>query len=102
MSNADELAAGTDPLDGDSFLNLRVEAKSANIRLIWQAVPGVMYQIIASDRVSGPYEPLFNPKKHEGPVTTEMDAFLFWPLDPDPNKVEKPASFYRLQVIPQE
>ena len=102
MSNAGELAAGTDPLDGDSFLNLRVEAKSANIRLIWQAVPGVTYQIIASDRGSGPYEPLFNPKKHEGPVTTEMDAFLFWPLDPDPNKVEKPASFYRLQVIPQE
>ncbi|MDA7525249.1 metallophosphoesterase [Verrucomicrobia bacterium] len=56
-SNLDEWLANTHPRDSKSRLSLRVEiVEAGEIRLIWQSMPGVTYELQSSFSPKGPYE----------------------------------------------
>jgi hypothetical protein len=96
VSIADELAAGTDPLDGDSYFTLQVEATDAGIRLHWHAIPGADYQVIAAGEASGPYKALGQAQSLEGDAAAEMELAL------PAAQLNQPATYYRLQLTPKE
>jgi hypothetical protein len=50
-TNLDEFLADTDPLDPDSVLRARMVQNEAGVRLIWNAVPGALYQVQSSSSV---------------------------------------------------
>jgi len=102
MSSADELAAGTDPLDGDSYFTLTIDSSADGIRLRWRAIPGATYQVITSDNVNGPYQAYGQAQKHEGQAAVGMNLLLDRPIDPTPDKPKKAAAFFRLQLTPKE
>jgi hypothetical protein len=96
MSNADELAAGTDPLDGESYLTLQVESTADGIRLHWRAIPGAVYQVITAAQAAGPYQALGQAQQLEGDTAAGMELPL------PAAQLNKPASYFRLQVSPKE
>ena len=96
VSIAEELAAGTDPLDGDSYFTLQVETTDDGIRLHWYAIPGATYQVIAAGEASGPYQALGQAQKLEGEAAAEMELAL------PSAQLNQPASYYRLQLTPEE
>jgi hypothetical protein len=96
VSIADEFAAGTDPLDGDSYFTLQVEATDAGIRLHWHAIPGADYQVIAAGEASGPYKALGQAQSLEGEAAAEMELVL------PAAQLNQPATYYRLQLTPKE
>ena len=50
MSNADELAAGTDPLRSDSVLTASVSEAAAEVWTVsWPSVPGRRYRVLSTD-----------------------------------------------------
>ncbi|MBT3595129.1 MAG: hypothetical protein HN505_04075 [Verrucomicrobia bacterium] len=56
-SNLDEWLANTNPLDPDSRLLLKASfLEPGVIRLIWQSMPGVTYELQSSFSPKGPYE----------------------------------------------
>ncbi len=96
MSSADEVAAGTDPMDGDSYFTLQVKTTDNGILLLWHAIPGAAYQIIAAGKASGPYQVLGQKQKLDGKTPAEMVFAI------PSTQLKQPASYYRLQLTPNE
>ena len=96
MSSAGELLVGTDPNDGDSYFALRVETTADGVRLHWRAVPGAVYRVGTAGEAAGPYQPLGQAQQLEGEAAAEME----WKLPTE--QLDQPASYYRLQVSPEE
>lgn len=94
MSNAAELAAGTDPRDRASVLRLEVRRSAEEaLELAWPAVPGRTYALEVSAHPAGPFTAVLDPtlpRRATGPWET-------WRL-PAPGEDE--PRFYRLKVLP--
>jgi len=87
MSNGSEDFAGTDPLDGNSFL--KILGLSTGKLLTWSSVPGRVYQIYTSTGSVTNFVPVSGVVTSTGPTATYLDISA--PLG---------GRYYRVWVLP--
>ena len=88
MSNQDEHLAGTNPLDANSLLRITGLA-DGNHLLVWDSVPGINYQVLATTNLSVPMGAISPLIQASNSSSSYFDAAL------DPAR-----KFYRIQVVP--
>ena len=88
LSDLAELYAGTDPDDAASVLRI-TGLENGNQLVVWDSVPGVNYQVLASTNLAEPFAVL-------SPVLPASGTSSFY-YDNTPDPTNK---FYRIQVVP--
>ncbi len=88
MSDYAELIAGTNPSDANSLLRI-TSLENGNQLVVWDSVPNVNYQVLATTNLNYPLVPI-------SPVIPASGASTFY-YDNQPDPVSK---FYRIQVVP--
>lgn len=88
MSDLHELIAGTDPQSVASVLRIS-ELANGNQLVVWDSVPGVNYQVLATTNLIMPMQVI-------SPIIPAAGASSFY-FDSAPDPTNK---FYRVQVVP--
>ncbi|MCX8090551.1 MAG: alpha-amylase family glycosyl hydrolase [Verrucomicrobiae bacterium] len=83
-----EQVAGTNPNDPNSVLRI-TELANGNQLVVWDSVPGVNYQVLATTNLHEPMQPI-------SPVIQASGSSSFY-FDAAPDATNK---FYRIQVVP--
>jgi hypothetical protein len=83
-----EQIAGTNPFDANSVLRI-TELANGNQLVVWDSVPGVNYQVLATTNLHEPMQPI-------SPVIQASGTSSFY-FDAAPDATNK---FYRIQVVP--
>ncbi len=89
MSDAQELAAGTDPYDSTSLLRMiSVQPRSSANQIEWESVPNLLYQVQAADNLESPMANLSG-------VVTGASISTFY-LDTNSGSTGR---YYRVRVV---
>lgn len=88
MSDLAEQVAGTDPHDASSVLRI-TELADGNRAVVWESVPGLTYQVLATTNLAAPPQPISPLIQASENLTAYYDQM---------SVVEQ--KFYRIQVVP--